>query len=238
MRQIVIDTETTGLSTGHLVEDKHRLIEICCLEMIDRKLTDREFHTYLNPERVVDAGAFKIHGLTNEFLNDKPKFSEIVDAFLDFVQGTEVIIHNAPFDVSFIDYELSLTHQSSTTFSDYCTVIDTLPIARRLHVGERNNLDALCKRYKIDNTKRQLHGARLDARLLSEVYLALTLGQGTLFEEDATFHHSERNLSYEERGIIDKRRLNVVKADDDEVGLHANYMELLKKQANRIEDDS
>src|SRR5579862_5605163 len=170
MRQIVLDTETTGLRT----EDGHRLIEIGCIEMVNRRLTQTMFHHYVNPEREVEAGALAVHGITNQFLQDKPIFSKIARDFVDFIQGAELIIHNAPFDLSFLNHELGLTQLGFKTITDYCNVIDTLMIARQLHVGQRNSLDALCKRYGIDNSKRDLHGALVDCHLLAQVYLAMT----------------------------------------------------------------
>lgn len=179
MRQIILDTETTGI--GH--EQGHRLIEIGCIEMIDRELTGRHFHQYLNPERAIDEGAFKVHGISNEFLEDKPFFKDIFQELLTFIEGAELIIHNAAFDVGFLDAELGrLTWPKKII--DYCQIFDTLALAKKKHPGQRNNLDALCKRYEIDNSNRTLHGALLDAEILASVYLAMTGGQGRLFEEE------------------------------------------------------
>ena len=173
MRQIVLDTETTGLD--HRMGD--RIIEIGCVELRNRKLTGQRFHSYLNPEREV--GALAVHGLSNEFLQDKPRFGEIVDALLDFIRGAELIIHNAAFDIGFLDNELALQQQGP--LERICSgIIDTLKLARELHPGRRNSLDALCERYAIDHSGRTLHGALLDAELLAEVYLAMTRGQETL----------------------------------------------------------
>ena len=175
MRQIVLDTETTGLD--HRMGD--RIIEIGCVELRNRKLTGQRFHSYLNPEREVEAGALAVHGLSNEFLQDKPRFGEIVDALLDFIRGAELIIHNAAFDIGFLDNELALQQQGP--LERICSgIIDTLKLARELHPGRRNSLDALCERYAIDHSGRTLHGALLDAELLAEVYLAMTRGQETL----------------------------------------------------------
>lgn len=174
-RQIVLDTETTGIG----VEQGHRLIEIGCIEMIDRRLTGRHFHHYLQPDREIDAEAQKVHGISLEFLQDKPRFPEIAADFLDFVRDAELIIHNAPFDVGFLNAELR--HIGGfDALEAYCTITDTLEMARRKHPGLRNSLDALCKRYGIDNSNRTLHGALLDASILAEVYLAMTGGQTTL----------------------------------------------------------
>lgn len=175
MRQVVLDTETTGLE----VSLGHRVIEIAGVEIVNRRLTRRHFHKYLNPGRDIEAGALQVHGLTLEFLQDKPHFRDIISEFLDFVDGAELIIHNAPFDVSFLDSELGLADLAS--IATYCPLItDTLRMARDLHPGKRNNLDALCERYQVDNSTRTLHGALLDAELLAEVYLAMTRGQETL----------------------------------------------------------
>src|SRR6516165_10534550 len=175
MRQIVLDTETTGLE----VEQQHRIIEIGCVELNNRRLTGRTFHRYLNPERDIDEGAQQVHGLTRERLAKEPTFGEVHPEFLEFVRDAELIIHNAPFDVAFLDAELARA-ASAHKISDLCRVLDTLNLARQMHPGQRNNLDALCKRYSVDNSHRDYHGALLDARILAEVYLAMTGGQGTL----------------------------------------------------------
>ena len=178
MRQIVLDTETTGLD--HRMGD--RIIEIGCVELLNRKLTGQRFHRYLNPEREVEAGALAVHGLTNEFLHDKPKFDEVAAEFLDFIQGAELVIHNAGFDVGFLNNELALS-QAAPLEQCCAGVVDTLKLARELHPGRKNSLDALCERYAIDNSGRMLHGALLDAELLAEVYLAMTRGQDSLIME-------------------------------------------------------
>lgn len=184
MRQIILDTETTGRD----VNDGHRIIEIGCLEMIDRRLTKQQFHCFLNPGRDSEAGAFAVHGLSTEFLLDKPLFKTIAEELLEFLQGSQLIIHNAPFDLGFLDNELKLTKKKYKKITDYCQVLDTLPLARQLHPGQRNSLDALCKRYDIDNSKRDKHGALLDAELLARVYLAMTGGQTHLFNEEQISH--------------------------------------------------
>jgi DNA polymerase-3 subunit epsilon len=178
MRQIILDTETTGIGP----EQGHRVIEIGCVELIERKLTGRHYHVYLNPQREVDEGAFRVHGISSEFLKDKPLFSEVFSEFLQFIGGAELIIHNAPFDVGFLNSELKHA-QWKKKLADYCSVLDTLVLAREKHPGQRNSLDALCKRYDIDNSNRQLHGALLDAEILAYVYLAMTGGQTSLFAE-------------------------------------------------------
>jgi DNA polymerase-3 subunit epsilon len=179
MRQVILDTETTGLTTEH----GHRIIEIGCVELVNRKLTGKHYHQYINPQRDIDEGAMAVHGISNDFLQNKPYFGDITKEFMDFIIDAELIIHNAPFDVGFINYELKLLKNSWKPLTDYCRIIDTLAMARQLHVGQRNSLDALCKRYSIDNSQRELHGALLDANLLARVYLAMTGGQATLFAE-------------------------------------------------------
>jgi len=185
MRQVVLDTETTGLDA-----DQHRVIEIGCIELLDRRRTRRVFHHYLNPERAVDAGALAVHGLSDAFLADKPRFAEIAAELLDFLRAAELVIHNAPFDIGFLDAEFRRLDPAWAGLARHCTVLDTLVLARERHPGQRNSLDALCKRYRIDHADRTLHGARLDATLLSEVYLAMTGGQGELLAEDVTGHEA------------------------------------------------
>lgn len=175
MRQIVLDTETTGLEP----EDGHRIIEIGCLELIDRGLTGRQFHRYINPERPVESDALTIHGLSDEFLADKPRFEEIAGEFMDFIRGAELLIHNASFDVGFLDSELARL-EGAPKVADIAEVLDTLMLAREIHPGQRNSLDALCRRYEVDNSNRTLHGALLDSELLAEVYLMMTGGQVAL----------------------------------------------------------
>ena len=176
MRQIVLDTETTGLEP----KEGHRIIEIGCVEVIDRRQTRNTFHQYLQPDREIDAGAVEVHGITNEFLRDKPRFAEIAEDFLAYVADAELVIHNAAFDVGFLDAELAGWRADGQRIADVCQVTDTLAMARRLHPGQRNSLDALCKRYAVDNSRRDLHGALLDAEILADVYLAMTGGQVSL----------------------------------------------------------
>ncbi|MFM1896942.1 MAG: polymerase epsilon subunit [Pseudomonadota bacterium] len=177
MRQIVLDTETTGLDH----QQGHRIIEIGCVELDNRRLTGRHFHRYLNPDREIEEAAIDVHGITNEFLADKPRFEQIAGDFLDFVRDAELIIHNAPFDVGFINSELTRLQSGHPALEACCTIVDTLALARKKHPGQRNNLDALCKRYAVDNSQRQLHGALLDAEILADVYLAMTGGQTRLW---------------------------------------------------------
>jgi DNA polymerase-3 subunit epsilon len=176
LRQVVLDTETTGLEPA----EGHRVIEIGAVELIDRRLSGNHFHTYLNPQREIEDGALEVHGITREFLLDKPHFAAVAEDFLAFIKDAELIIHNAPFDLGFLDMELSRLAVSCSRVEDIATVLDTLELARELHPGQRNNLDALCKRYAIDNSSRSLHGALLDAEILAEVYLAMTGGQTDL----------------------------------------------------------
>ena len=185
MRQVVLDTETTGLEP-HL---GHRIIEIGCVEVVNRRATGRHFHEYLNPEREIDAGAAAVHGMTLQKLANKPKFAEVAGPLLEFIDGAELVIHNAPFDLAFLDAEMALWAKASGTepikVRSRCGVLDTLALAREMHPGQRNGLDALCKRYSIDNSHRQLHGALLDARILADVYLAMTGGQSALALDEA-----------------------------------------------------
>ncbi len=173
MRQIVLDTETTGIE----VSQDHRIIEVGAVELVNRRLTGRHFHRYVNPEREVEEGAFQVHGISNDFLADKPVFALIADEFLEFVAGAQLVIHNAPFDVGFINHELAKLGAGYRPIQELCPVIDTLAMARQMHPGQKNNLDALCKRYHVDNSQRDLHGALLDAEILADVYLAMTGGQ-------------------------------------------------------------
>src|SRR5210317_312908 len=180
MRQVVLDTETTGLSTAQ----GHRIIEIGCIEMVNRRLTGREFHRFLNPERDIDDGAVAVHGITREQLETEPRFSEIVDEFIEFVKDAELVIHNADFDVGFIEHELRLMKHQQPKVTDHCQVLDTLSLAREIHPGQRNSLDALCKRYEVDASRRDVHGALIDSELLARVYLAMTGGQSSLLLDE------------------------------------------------------
>ena len=176
MRQIVLDTETTGLSTAQ----GHRIIEIGCIEMVNRRLTGREFHRFLNPDRDIDEGAEAVHGISRAQLETEPRFHEVVDDFIAFVKDAELVIHNADFDVGFIEHELRLMKHAQPKITDHCQVLDTLSLAREIHPGQRNSLDALCKRYEVDASRRDVHGALIDSELLARVYLAMTGGQSSL----------------------------------------------------------
>lgn len=176
-RYVVLDTETTGMP----VTDGHRIIEIGCVEVIERRLTGRHYHVYIQPDREVDEGAVAVHGITDEYLKDKPRFKDVADEFYEFIKGAELVIHNAPFDVGFIENEYALLGQiEHSNITDYCTVLDTLVMARERHPGQRNTLDALCSRYHVDNSQRELHGALLDAEILADVFLRMTGGQSSL----------------------------------------------------------
>ncbi len=185
MRQIILDTETTGLEAAQ----NHRIIEIGCLELVSRRPTGRHFHRYLNPERDIDEGALAVHGITRARLEPEPKFAQIAAELIEFLQGAELIIHNAPFDVAFLDAEFARLPGAAITVAGMCTVVDSWALARQMHPGQRNSLDALCKRYNVDNSARQLHGALLDAQLLGEVYLAITGGQVALRLGESAFAH-------------------------------------------------
>lgn len=228
MRQIVLDTETTGLEHA----DGHRIIEIGCLEIYDRRVTDRHFHVYLNPDREIESGALQVHGISNDFLADKPRFGDIVDEFLDFITGAELIIHNAPFDVGFLNAELTrLGRAEAVLIDDVASVVDTVVLARELHPGQRVSLDALCKRYEVDNSGRDLHGALLDAELLAEVYLAMTGGQVALGLELQLPSADAARAGMEER--IDYSRLVVARASSAEQAAHRARLEAIRAAAGR-----
>ncbi len=221
-RQIVLDTETTGLEPAQ----GHRIIEIGCVELIDRRLTGNDFHQYLQPDREIDAGAVEVHGITNEFLADKPRFEDVVQDFMDYVRGAELIIHNAPFDVGFINAELERAG-GWKPLDHYCRITDTLVMARNKHPGQRNSLDALCGRYDIDNSQRQKHGALLDAEILAEVYLAMTGGQSVLFQEEQGVEQGSDEGQSIRRLPGDRPDLVVVKASPEERAAHEKFLEKL-----------
>jgi DNA polymerase III subunit epsilon len=226
-RQVILDTETTGLST----QEKHRIIEVGCLEMVDRRFSGRNFHCYINPQRPVDKGAFEVHGLSDEFLKDKPLFIDIKQSLLEFIQGAQLIIHNASFDLEFLNYEFKLGDQTFLPMQTRWQVIDTLVLARNKHPGQSNSLDALCRRYQIDNSKRHLHGALIDAELLGKVYLAMTSGQDKLFLEEALSTVTVQAESYQSK--TDRLPLSVLLPNEQELAAHATFMALLnKKQAS------
>jgi DNA polymerase-3 subunit epsilon len=226
MRQIVLDTETTGLEPSQ----GHRIIEIGCVELVNRRLTGNHFHHYLQPDREIDAGAVEVHGITNEFLADKPRFAEIAEAFLEFIRDAELIIHNAPFDVGFINYELGRLGQHHGRLDDYCRILDTLEHARRLHPGQRNNLDALCKRYAIDNSQRELHGALLDAEILADVYLAMTGGQVALSLEGLREGSAVQAVTAQ-RLDPDRPPLRILRATAEEAAAHTHYLDVIQEKS-------
>lgn len=224
MRQIVLDTETTGIDPA----EGHRIIEIGCVEMIERQLTGRNYHVYVNPEREVEAEAITIHGITNEFLVDKPKFAAVADEFFEFIKGAELVIHNAAFDIGFMDSEFGRIKPVRKT-TDHCGVVDSLALARAKHPGQKNNLNALCKRYGVDNSNRELHGALLDAEILAEVYLLLTGGQ-TALSLDAGSENGG-GLSAIRRVNSDRPELAIIKATEAENDAHQAFMTALDKKA-------
>ncbi|WP_417446002.1 DNA polymerase III subunit epsilon [Kangiella sp.] len=223
MRQIVLDTETTGLEPY----DGHRIIEIGCVELVNRKFTGNHYHQYLQPDREIDQGAMEVHGITNEFLEDKPRFVDVVDEFLEFIEGAELVIHNAPFDVGFLDHELSLLDTNKGKLSDYCSVLDTLVLARQMHPGQRNSLDALCKRYEIDNSHRELHGALLDSEILADVYLRMTGGQTSLTLGRQNAANQQTTETTVRRISANRQPLKVIKASEYEATEHQKKLSSL-----------
>lgn len=223
MRQIVLDTETTGLEPAQ----GHRIIEIGCVEMINRRLTGRHYHQYLQPDREIDAGAAEVHGITGEFLRDKPRFSDVMGEFLDFVRGAELIIHNAPFDLGFLRHEFERLERSWDEAA--CGVVDTLALARGRHPGQKNNLDALCRRYGIDNSERTLHGALLDAEILADVYLAMTGGQSRLLLEAEPEAVTMVSHAPVVRLSADRAPLPVIRASEAEQQSHARQLEAIDR---------
>ncbi|WP_133406988.1 DNA polymerase III subunit epsilon [Parashewanella tropica] len=226
-RQIILDTETTGMNQGGgPVYIGHRIIEIGCVEVIDRKLTGRHFHEYINPGQDIDEEAIAVHGITNERVADCPRFHEVAPAFLEFIRGAEIVAHNAPFDISFMDHEFSLLNPKGPITADICSIVDSLDIAKYKHPGERNSLDALCKRYFVDNSRRELHGALLDAEILADVYLLMTGGQTKL-------NLSADSVGGEAGGIkrlaTDRQMGKVLMATADELTKHTERLELVAK---------
>jgi DNA polymerase III subunit epsilon len=226
LRQIVLDTETTGLEPSQ----GHRIIEIGCVELINRRLTGNNLHIYINPQREIDAGALEVHGISNDFLADKPLFNDIADTFIDFVQGAELIIHNAPFDIGFLNSELSYLNHGYKVMNEYCEVLDTLAMARKKHPEQKNNLDALCKRYFVDNTQRELHGALLDAEILADVYLIMTGGQSSF----ALGHDNDvEGTAGNKIKRLDENRapLKVISATKEEEAAHRTRLESIQKSS-------
>ena len=227
MRQIVLDTETTGLE----VEQGHRVIEIGAVELVDRRISGRHYHQYLNPEREIEDGALEVHGITREFLDDKPRFSEVFEDFLAFVDGDELIIHNAGFDLGFLDAELLLVETRVAPLSESSAIVDTLEVARDLHPGQRNSLDALCKRYDIDNSRRTLHGALLDAEILADVYLAMTGGQSDLGLSFSQPDVEDSSMSTSEALV--RGPLVVLRAAEDEAAAHEARLASIREHSGR-----
>lgn len=229
MRQVVLDTETTGLDPA----EGHRIIEIGCVEVINRRLTGNTYHQYINPERTIDAAAIEVHGITNEALADKPRFADIAQDFLAFVDGAELIIHNAPFDIGFLNHEFQrLANGSGPIKVDRrCKVIDSLALARSMHPGQKNDLDSLCRRYHVDNSTRTLHGALLDAEILADVYLAMTGGQAGLFEEPRVAAAAGMVSAEIRRLNADRPALLVVAASTDEVSAHQAWLDEIDKKS-------
>ena len=224
MRQIILDTETTGLEPSQ----DHRIIEIGCVEMVDRRLTGNNFHQYLQPDRVIDEGAIEVHGITNEFLEDKPRFGDIVEDLIAYLNGAELIIHNAPFDVGFLNHELRRLEQADLPMiEDICTIEDTLVMARKLHPGKRNSLDALCDRYTVDNSRRDKHGALLDSEILADVYLMMTGGQTDLLLDGEEGGAGADGVS-KIRRLSGEEKLAVVTASKEEELLHQAYLEKMR----------
>lgn len=226
MRQIILDTETTGL------EPKlgHRIIEIGCVEVVDRRLTGRHYHQYLQPDREIDEGAIEVHGITNEFLADKPRFRDVAADFIEFIRGAELVIHNAPFDVGFINHEFRLLDRTHDLVEEFCGVLDTLALARKMHPGQRNSLDALCKRYDIDNTSRTLHGALLDAEILADLYLIMTGGQRSL-QLSGDENEVGTQTQQLRRVKLAPGALKVLCATGDEIAAHESRLDAIEKQA-------
>ena len=229
MQQIVLDTETTGLDP----KQGHRIIEIAAVKLIDRQLTQEHFHHYINPERNIDHGAQQVHGITTHFLKDKPLFRTIFQSFLDFIDGAELIIHNAPFDIGFINSEFGHVGYLEKTLLDHCRVTDTLRLAKQLHPGQRNNLDALCARYSIDKSQRKLHGALLDATLLAHVYLRMTGGQAKLFEDENVSANRAVIKNSKKPKKTEKIDLPVILATPEELQLHQEQLRSIKEKSKK-----
>ena len=240
MRQIVLDTETTGLE----VSQGHRIIEIGGVELINRRLTHKHFHRYLQPDREIDEGAMEVHGITNEFLEDKPRFADVADEFIRFVEGAELVIHNAPFDIGFLNSELALLGSDYPRIEEICSVVDSLALARHKHPGQKNNLDALCKRYQVDNSQRELHGALLDSEILADVYLAMTGGQTSLsWEADEATPMNSSNTEVSNTVANDDKRspLRVIRASAEELSAHQQRLEAIEAQSGQclwLQDNS
>ncbi|WP_130834104.1 DNA polymerase III subunit epsilon [[Erwinia] mediterraneensis] len=229
-RQIVLDTETTGMNMIGVHYEGHRIIEIGAVEVINRRLTGNNFHIYLKPDRLVDPEAFGVHGIADEFLADKPLFSDIADEFLDYIRGAELVIHNASFDIGFMDYEFGMLNRGIGKTETFCQITDSLLMARKMFPGKRNNLDALCARYEIDNSKRTLHGALLDAEILAEVFLAMTGGQTSLSFASESEQAQQATGETIQRITRPVSALRVVQASDEELMAHESRLDLVMKK--------
>ncbi|MEW9798672.1 DNA polymerase III subunit epsilon [Alteromonas sp. CYL-A6] len=228
MRQIVLDTETTGIEP----KEGHRIIEIGCVELINRKLTGNHFHVYINPGRHIEQEAIEVHGITNEFLADKPVFADVAQDFVSFIKGAQLVIHNAPFDVGFMDHEFAMEPTTRTIKTDaICSVLDTLVLARQMHPGQKNNLDALCKRYGIDNSHRTLHGALLDAEILADVYLLMTGGQTALNLAGRSAGDDNDQAGGIRRVTRNGNKLKVIQASADELAQHEARLDIVENSA-------
>ncbi|AKZ66009.1 DNA polymerase III subunit epsilon [Candidatus Palibaumannia cicadellinicola] len=227
-RQVVLDTETTGMNKLGKPDEGHRIIEIGAVEIINRRITGNYFHVYLNPERLIDKEAFAIHGISNIFLQDKPTFAEIADKFIKFISGSELIIHNAKFDISFIDNELIRLKSGMNNLNYYCKVTDSLLLARKIFPGKRNSLDALCDRYLINKSNRIKHGALLDAEILAEIFLRMTGGQMSI-----NFNFEQNNKKINIKNINDQLLLKIIKANEQELIEHYSILKLIKKHSNK-----
>lgn len=228
IRQVVLDTETTGMNKDGNVCLGHRIIEIGCVEIINRRLTGRHYHVYIKPDREVDPEAVTVHGITDQFLQDKPSFSEVADEFIDFIKGAELVIHNAPFDVAFMDQEFRFLNKKTQPTEEIATVTDTLAMAKNIFPGKRNNLDALCDRYGIDNKHRVLHGALLDAEILADVYLFMTGGQAKLNLSSSNSNES----TTERRPRQSQSPLTVIRATDEENQAHQQQLNIIAKSGS------
>jgi len=227
-RQIVLDTETTGIDP----RQGHRIIEIGCVELINRRFTGNNYHVYVNPDRIVEQEAIDVHGITNEFLADKPRYSEISQQFFDYINGAELVIHNAAFDIGFMDHEFKMLDRSFTGTGDYCEILDTLAMARKKHPGQRVTLDALCKKYGINNSHRELHGALLDAEILADVYLLMSGGQINI---NLASNANGEDVGFGLRRIpADRQKLNVIYATADELAKHEERLDLVEKKGGSV----
>lgn len=229
-RQIVLDTETTGMNQIGAHYEGHCIIEIGAVEVINRRLTGNNFHVYIKPDRLIDPEAFGVHGIADEFLRDKPVFGDVVDDFIEYIRGAELIIHNASFDIGFMDYEFNKLKRGIPKTDTFCKVTDSLALARRLFPGKRNSLDALCSRYEIDNSKRTLHGALLDSQILADVWLTMTGGQTSMtFAMEGDTQNSQDQAGIQ-RLVRQASRLRVIAASDEEVAAHESRLDIVQKK--------